>query len=68
MARPRLTWAKAEARFSPNDGFLLDVATRQKYDLPDGYVLYLGGFDWRKNLRGLFAAWSWAAASGSPCS
>ncbi len=32
-------------------------AVRRKYGLPDTYVLYLGGFDQRKNLRALFKAY-----------
>jgi glycosyltransferase involved in cell wall biosynthesis len=32
------------------------AAVRRKYGLPDAYVLYLGGFDQRKNLYTLFQA------------
>jgi glycosyltransferase involved in cell wall biosynthesis len=53
----------ADARYSPRSGFLLDEAVRQKYDLPDGYVLYLGGFDARKNVRALLSAWTWVAGA-----
>ncbi len=35
-----------------------DAAIRAAYDLPDAYVLYLGGFDVRKNLVGLLRAWA----------
>jgi glycosyltransferase involved in cell wall biosynthesis len=31
-------------------------AVRARYGLPERYILYLGGFDQRKNLRTLFAA------------
>ncbi|KPL25508.1 MAG: hypothetical protein AMJ93_00175 [Anaerolineae bacterium SM23_84] len=34
------------------------AAVRRKYGLPDRYVLYLGGFDQRKNLSTLFAAYA----------
>lgn len=37
-----------------------DAAIRHKYDLPETYVLYLGGFDPRKNVRSLLAGWTWA--------
>ncbi len=47
--------------FAPSRTFILDKALQQKYNLPDGYVLYLGGFDPRKNVRGLLAGWTWAA-------
>ncbi len=38
---------------------------RAKYGLPICYVLYLGGFQRRKNVRHLLAAWTWAR-SGLP--
>ena len=34
------------------------VAVRRKYGLPDTYVLYLGGFDQRKNLYALLRAYA----------
>lgn len=37
-----------------------DDAIRARYGLPDKYVLYLGGFDVRKNLVGLLQAWAFA--------
>jgi len=33
---------------------------RAKYGLPECYALYLGGFQQRKNVRHLLAAWTWA--------
>ncbi|MBH27622.1 MAG: hypothetical protein CL789_00085 [Chloroflexi bacterium] len=33
---------------------------RASYNLPDTYILYLGGFQRHKNLRHLLAAWTWA--------
>jgi len=35
-------------------------AVRRKYGLPDEYLLYLGGFDQRKNLRGLLQVYQCA--------
>lgn len=37
-----------------------DAAIRADYGLPAQYVLYLGGFDRRKNLATVFAAYRWA--------
>jgi glycosyltransferase involved in cell wall biosynthesis len=37
-----------------------DAATRAAYDLPERYVLYLGGFDWRKNLKTVLETYRWA--------
>ena len=39
-----------------------DIAVRDRLGLPDSYVLYLGGFDVRKNLRVALAAYRSAAA------
>ena len=36
---------------------------RAKYGLPETYVLYLGGFQRRKNVRHLLAAWTWARSA-----
>lgn len=38
---------------------LADAAVREKYNLPDTYVLYLGGFQPHKNVSKLLAAWTW---------
>lgn len=53
----------ADPIFRPSDAFLADAAVRQKHGLPDAYVLYLGGFDARKNLPGLLSAWTWVTQS-----
>lgn len=41
--------------------FLLDMAVRQKYGLPDFYVLYLGGFALHKNVATLLHAYTYVA-------
>jgi len=50
----------ADGRFDP-EPTSRDAAIRAAYGLPGQYVLYLGGFDWRKNLATLFAAYREAA-------
>lgn len=45
--------------YKPSPNFLTDVAVRQKYNLPDAYVLYLGGFQPHKNVRNILDAWTW---------
>lgn len=40
------------------------TALRTKYNLPERYFLYLGGFDVRKNLRGILAAYQRYLESG----
>lgn len=45
-----------------------DVATRASYGLPNRYVLYLGGFDVRKNLVTALATYQWVGpAMGRDC-
>lgn len=54
----------ADARFTPQNDWRADEAVRAKYNMPveaGSYVLYLGGFDVRKNVRALLSAWTWAA-------
>lgn len=54
----------ADARYTPQNDWRADEAVRAKYNLPveaGSYVLYLGGFDVRKNVRALLSAWTWAA-------
>ena len=57
-ARTHVVYLAAQDTFKPvrDDHVLTQV--RQKYSLPQEYVLYLGGFDQRKNLGTLFAAYA----------
>ena len=45
--------------FSPDGNLLLDMAVRQKYDLPDFYNLYLGGYTLHKNVTTLLLAYTY---------
>ncbi len=57
----------AEARYS-SDPAPDDAAIRTRYDLPQRYVLYLGGFDVRKNLATVIDAYRQAAPTiGETC-
>jgi len=47
--------------FSPETDFLLDMAVRKKYDLPEFYVLYLGGYEIHKNVTALLQAYTYVA-------
>jgi glycosyltransferase involved in cell wall biosynthesis len=53
----------AGPEYQPKGDWRADEAARAKYGLEEGYVLYFGGFDARKNVRGLLSAWTWADAS-----
>src|SRR5258708_1305498 len=51
----------------PRIGAERDPQIRDKYDLPDQYVLYMGGFDVRKNVQELLAAFTFVGPSvGDP--
>jgi glycosyltransferase involved in cell wall biosynthesis len=49
--------------YKPAPASIGDSAILQKYNLPDSYVLYLGGFQPHKNVRNILAAWTWCDGS-----
>ena len=53
------TYLAADERFHPKLGAERDEAVRAKYDLPDRFVLYLGGFDVRKQVNQLLLAYTY---------
>lgn len=54
-ARVHVVYLAADARYCPVDDL---AAVRRKYALPEKYLLYLGGFDQRKNVRVIIAAFA----------
>ncbi len=54
-----VTYLAPAERFHPQIGADNDEAVRVKYDLPDHFVLYLGGFDWRKQVNDLMLAYTY---------
>ncbi len=50
-----------DQRFHPQMGAENDDAIREKYNLPDEYILHMGGFDIRKQLGLLLAAYTYVA-------
>ena len=46
-------------RYHPQIGAERDEAVREKYDLPERFVLYFGGFDWRKQVNELLLAYTY---------
>jgi glycosyltransferase involved in cell wall biosynthesis len=54
-----VTYLAPSERFHPHIGADNDEAIREKYDLPDQFVLYLGGFDWRKQVNDLLLAYTY---------
>jgi glycosyltransferase involved in cell wall biosynthesis len=54
-----VTYLAQDERFHPRIGAERDEAVREKYDLPEQFVLYLGGFDWRKQVNDLLYAYTY---------
>ncbi|MCI0477700.1 MAG: glycosyltransferase family 4 protein [Anaerolineales bacterium] len=50
-ARVRVVYLAADARYRPMDDAAQIESVRRKYALPEKYLLYLGGYDQRKNVR-----------------
>ncbi len=51
----------AAPHYREQSEFLMDMAVRRKYGLPDFYVLYLGGFALHKNVATLLHAYTYVA-------
>jgi glycosyltransferase involved in cell wall biosynthesis len=50
----------------PGSDSLLDMAILRKYDLPDFYILYLGGYELHKNVLTLLHAYTYVAQALGP--
>jgi glycosyltransferase involved in cell wall biosynthesis len=57
-ARVRVVYLAADARYRPMDDAAQIEMVRRKYALPEKYLLYLGGYDQRKNVRVLIEAFA----------
>ncbi|BCX05810.1 MAG: glycosyl transferase family 1 [Candidatus Roseilinea sp.] len=62
-ARVTVAPLAAEPRFTPNVPEEDMARARERYDLPERYVLYLGGFDVRKNIETLMQVYVWCGES-----
>jgi glycosyltransferase involved in cell wall biosynthesis len=49
------------AQYAPSNNSLTDMATLRKYDLPDFYILYLGGYALHKNVTTLLRAYTFVS-------
>ena len=49
----------AGEEFKPEPDLLLDMAIARKYELPEEYILYLGGYGPHKNVKALLKAYSY---------
>lgn len=54
-----VTYLAPDERFHPQIGAENDEALRQKHNLPERFILYLGGFDWRKQVNELLLAYTY---------
>ncbi len=54
-----VTYLAPHERFHPLIGRERDAAIKQKYNLPDKFVLYLGGFDQRKQVNELLLSYTY---------
>lgn len=59
--RVSVTLLAADERFHPRLGAERDAAVREKYHLPERFVLYMGGFDTRKQVSQLISAYTFVA-------
>jgi glycosyltransferase involved in cell wall biosynthesis len=57
--RITVTYLAPDSEYHPQIGRERDEAVRQKYNLPDEFVLYLGGFDRRKQVNELMLAYTY---------
>ncbi|HTP10293.1 MAG TPA: glycosyltransferase family 1 protein [Anaerolineae bacterium] len=58
--RVRTIYLAADPEFTDHIDPIDTAALRKNYDLPDEYVLYLGGCDARKNVETLLQVYTWA--------
>lgn len=56
-----VTYLAQDERFHPRMGAEHDETIREKYNLPDRFVLYLGGYGWRKQVNDLLLAYTYVA-------
>jgi glycosyltransferase involved in cell wall biosynthesis len=61
IAEERITavYLAAGPEYTPQENSLVDMAVLRKYDLPEFYVLYLGGYERHKNVSTLLLAWTY---------
>lgn len=51
----------ASPAYRPGENSLVDMAVLRKYNLPDFYVLYLGGYELHKNVTNLLLAYTYVS-------
>lgn len=61
--RVRTIYLAADPKFTDRVDPIDYTALRKNHDLPEEYVLYLGGFDARKNIEAALQTYTWAQAA-----
>jgi glycosyltransferase involved in cell wall biosynthesis len=59
----RVIYLAPAPHFQPAKTWAELVAIKEKYHLPENYVLYVGGYDIRKNISALLHAYTWVSAT-----
>ncbi|MFQ5610510.1 MAG: glycosyltransferase family 4 protein [Anaerolineae bacterium] len=59
--RVRVVYLAPAPQFEPVVDWEALDAVKEKYGLPENFILYMGGFDARKNVAALLHAWTWVA-------
>lgn len=59
----RVVYLAPAPHFQPAETWRQIVEIKKKYKLPENFVLYLGGYDVRKNLAALLHAYTWVSAT-----
>jgi glycosyltransferase involved in cell wall biosynthesis len=61
-----VTYLAPDQMYHPRMGAERDAAVREKYQLPDDFILYIGGFDVRKNVNQLLLAYTYVVEAEGP--
>jgi glycosyltransferase involved in cell wall biosynthesis len=59
----RVIYLAPAPHFQPAETWQQIIDIKKKYDLPENFVLYLGGYDVRKNVSALLHAYTWVSAA-----
>jgi glycosyltransferase involved in cell wall biosynthesis len=57
----RTVYLAQAPHYEPLDSWNQVAYITKKYDLPEPYILYMGGYDVRKNVKALLYAWTYVA-------
>jgi glycosyltransferase involved in cell wall biosynthesis len=61
--RVRVIYLAPAPHFQPAENWQQIIDIKKKYNLPENFVLYLGGYDVRKNVSALLHAYTWVSAT-----